>query len=91
MPATYPPPCLCAHRAGCTNIGSLKLQCPSLIESRVPPLRLVPQHVKPLHPPISSVLKENLGEATRVAAEAQDRERKLLGGESIIPHAYRPF
>mmetsp|Transcript_13632 Transcript_13632/g.29229 ORF Transcript_13632/g.29229 Transcript_13632/m.29229 type:complete len:153 (-) Transcript_13632:317-775(-) len=76
---------------GCTNILTLKLQCPNLIDQKVPPLKYIEKHVKPSHPPISSMLKENYSDAARVASESKEREWKSLKDESIIPHAYRPF
>lgn len=75
---------------GCNNIVTLKLQCPSLVDSKLPPLKLIEQHVKPVHPPISMMLKENYSEAAKVAAE-QKEDTKGLKDDSVIPHVHRPL
>lgn len=94
------PPCLllpplptpnATHPTGCTNLLTLKLQCPNIIDQKVPPLRHVEQHVKPAHPPIASMLKSNYADAGRAAADAKEREWKALRDDSIIPHVYRPI
>lgn len=54
-------------------------------------LQVVEQHVKPVHPPISFMLKDNYTEAARCANESKEREWKSLKDDSIIPKAYRPF
>ena len=79
------------YMPGCTGILSLKLQCPSLSESetRIPPLRVIEQHVKPSHPPIAFVLKDTYGEAAAAAAEAKELEWKSLKEESVISKVYR--
>lgn len=70
----------------------VKLQCPNLLDSKIPPLKVAPQHVKPSHPPIASLLKENLTTAAHKAAA----DKEALAGvkdtsDSIIPHVFRPF
>lgn len=76
---------------GCTNIYSLQLQCPSLLDTKVPPLKTIEEHVPPVHPPISWMLKENYGEVARIANEEKEKEWKLLKDESVVPRVYRPF
>ena len=76
---------------GCNNIVTLKLQCPNLIDTKIPPLKFIEQHVKPSHPPISSLLKETYVESGRLAVEAKEREWNGLKDDSIIPRVYRPF
>lgn len=76
---------------GCTNVATLKLQCPALIDSKIPPLKPPPPEVKPKHPPIVAMLKENYKEAAQIAAEAKEKEWKSLKDDSIIPHVFRPF
>ena len=51
---------------GCNSIISLKVQCPSLVDTKIPPLKLIEQHVKPVHPPLSMLLKENYTDAAKV-------------------------
>ncbi|KAG2445624.1 hypothetical protein HXX76_000234 [Chlamydomonas incerta] len=77
---------------GCNNLSVVKLQCPNLLDSKIPPLKVAPQHVKPSHPPIASLLKENLTTAAHKAAA----DKEALSGvkdtsDSIIPHVFRPF
>eukprot|EP00798_Chlamydomonas_sp_ICE-L_P023790 gene23790-9351_t len=77
--------------SGCNSIITLKLQCPTLVESKIPPLKLIEQHVKPVHPPLSLMLKENYSDASKVAADYKEKEFKGLKDDSVIPHAHRPF
>ncbi|GAX74667.1 hypothetical protein CEUSTIGMA_g2115.t1 [Chlamydomonas eustigma] len=77
--------------SGCTGIYTLKLQCPALQEKKVPPLRIIEQHVKPVHPPISFLLKETYSDASKEAAEAKEREWKSKKEDSVISKVYRPF
>lgn len=77
--------------AGCTGIYSLKLQCPNLMEPKVPPLKSIEQHIKPAHAPISFILKDTYTEVSKLAAEAKEREWKSLKEESVIAKVYRPF
>jgi hypothetical protein len=76
---------------GCNNISVLKLHCPHLLEHTIPPLKFTEKHVKPVHPPIASMLKENYAELARIAAEAKEKEGKGLQDDSIIPRVFRPF
>ncbi len=69
----------------------LKLQCPNLLDSKIPTLKTSPQHIKPSHPPINAMLKDNLVDAAQKAAEGKEREWANLTGDSIIPHVFRPF
>mmetsp|Transcript_21570 Transcript_21570/g.54906 ORF Transcript_21570/g.54906 Transcript_21570/m.54906 type:complete len:261 (-) Transcript_21570:661-1443(-) len=76
---------------GCNSIVTLKLQCPALAEQKVPPLKFIERHVKPVHPPIASMLKDSYGELARSAADAKEKEWKGLKDDSTIPRSYRPF
>ncbi|GFH11558.1 uncharacterized protein HaLaN_07074 [Haematococcus lacustris] len=77
--------------SGNTNMMTLKLQCPALKEQQVPPLKVVEQHVKPVHPPIASMLKETYVELAKTRAEAKEKEWKGLSDDSCIPKTHRPF
>lgn len=88
-PPSLPLPPLATH-AGCSNLSVLKLQCPNL-QSKIPQLKSGPQHVKPSHPPIATMLKENLADAAHKAAETKERDWANLIDDSIIPRAFRPF
>lgn len=61
------------------------------VEQKIPPLKFIEQHVKPAHPPIASMLKDNYGELARAQAEAKEKEWKGLKDDSSIPRSYRPF
>ncbi len=77
---------------GCNALTSVKLQCPNLLDSKIPPLQTQPEHVKPQHPPIASLLRENLTAAAHKAAA--DKEAGIPRDapvDSIIPHTFRPF
>ncbi len=76
---------------GCTGIYTLKMECPNVMETKVPPLKVIEQHVKPSHPPISFMLRDNYADAAHLAAEAKEREWKSLKEESGIPPVHRPF
>ena len=77
--------------SGCTNIYSLQLQCPSLLSQNVPPLKYIEEHIKPVHQPISFVLKEQYAEAQRLANEEKEREWKSEKAESSIAKVHRGF
>lgn len=76
---------------GCNNLVTLKLQCSILIDSKIPPLKPALPEVKPKHPPIAAMLKENYKESAQIASEAKEKEWKSLKDDSIIPHVFRPF
>lgn len=76
---------------GCNQIITLKLHCPNLVDTKIPNLKFIEKHVKPVHPPISNLLTENYSHAAKASAEAKEREWKGLKDDSIIPKAYRPF
>lgn len=91
--STPPHPAVLPAPAGCVSMSSVKLQCPGLGDSttKIPPLKEEPKHVKPSHPPIARMLKDNLLGSAATTAEAKDAAWASSGGESIIPHVHRPF
>ncbi|GFR43643.1 hypothetical protein Agub_g4745 [Astrephomene gubernaculifera] len=77
---------------GCNNLSVVKLQCPNLLDSKIPPLNTPPAHVKPSHPPISLLLKENLTAAAHKAASEKEQLSAIKDtSDSMIPHVFRPF
>lgn len=76
---------------GCNQISSLKLQCPTMIDSKIPPLKTAATHVKPSHPALANMLKDNYADAARLAGEERERDWKTLREESVIAHVHRPF
>jgi len=69
----------------------LELQCPALnAEARkLPVIPEAPIAVKPLHPPIAAMLKENMVEAATAAAEAREQGWKVEKVSCGIPAVYR--
>lgn len=64
---------------------------PLQADPKIPPLKFIEKHVKPVHPPINGMLKENYAALAQGRAEAKEKEWKGLKDDSIIPRAYRPF
>lgn len=77
--------------AGSDKLTTLELNCPALTDSKIPPVPQPPIAIKPMHPPIAAMLKENCKEAALLAAEARDREARGLKDDTTIPAVYRPF
>jgi hypothetical protein len=77
--------------AGATNMTKLELQCPALnLEtSKLPQIPQGPIAVKPPHPPIAAMLRENMAEAATVAAEARERSWKVDKVSCGTPAAHR--
>ena len=75
--------------AGCTGITNLKLQCPNLLEPKIPPLVVIDGHIKPSHPPIAFILKDMYTDVMKQANDARELEWKSLKDESMIPKVYR--
>lgn len=69
----------------------MELQCPALNRgsSKLPTVPIIPVAVRPVHPPISAMLKENAREAAIAAAEAREKEWKAAGVTCSIPAVYR--
>lgn len=69
----------------------LELQCPALnrAASKLPTVPVTPVAVRPVHPPISAMLKENAREAAITAAGAKEKEWKAAGVTCSIPAVYR--
>lgn len=74
---------------GCTGVHSLKLQCPALESRTIPPLVPPPPMQKPIHPPFSAMLRENLKEAAQAAAQMRESDTRTIKDDSIIPRVYR--
>uniref|UniRef100_A0A7S0V1B3 Uncharacterized protein n=1 Tax=Polytomella parva TaxID=51329 RepID=A0A7S0V1B3_9CHLO len=75
---------------GCSSLTTVKLHCPNLFQS-VDPTPNSTSHVRPSHPPVAAVLRENLYVAAAVAEAAQEREWSGLRGNSHIAPVFRPF
>lgn len=69
----------------------LELQCPALnLEaSTLPTIPPIPLSVKPVHPPIAAMLRENMVEAATAATEARQRSWKVDSVSSRIPAVYK--
>eukprot|EP00775_Hariotina_reticulata_P011065 gene11065-11221_t len=61
---------------GATAVSKLELQCLSLdaARSKLPNVQMAPVAVKPVHPPIAVMLRENARDAALAAAEDKDKE-----------------
>lgn len=71
---------------------TLELQCPALnaAASKLPVVPVPPVAVRPVHPPIAAMLKENAREAAIAAAEARERQWKAAAASSgRYPTVYR--
>jgi hypothetical protein len=57
-------------------MSKLELQCSVLdvARSKLPNMPIPPVAVKPVHPPIASMLRENARDAALAAAEEKDKE-----------------
>lgn len=77
---------------GAESMKQLELQCPALnLEtSKLPHIVDAPVAVKPVHPPIAAMLKENMVEAATAAAEAREQSWKSHTAASCgIPQVFR--
>lgn len=61
------------------------------VDQKVPPLKFIEKHIKPVHPPIASMLKDQYVELAKGRAEAKEKEWKGLKDDSTIPRVHRPF
>jgi len=77
------------NMAGCTGMTHLKLQCPNLTETKIPPLVAIDEHIKPTHPPLSFILKDMYTEVMKRTNDARELEWKSLKDDSMIPKVYR--
>lgn len=80
--------CACA---GAECMAKLELQCPALSQesSKLPQIPQAPVAVKPAHPPIAAMLRENMAEAATAAAEAREQSWKQDKVSCGIPTVYR--
>jgi hypothetical protein len=69
----------------------LKLQCPALTPetSKLPSIPEPALAVKPTHPPIASMLRENMVAAATAAAEAREKGWKVDNVSCGIPAVHR--
>jgi hypothetical protein len=71
---------------------TLKLHCPGLVTSNVPPLRPAPAPARLAHPPLASLLQESCAEVAHAAAAAREQQwRAHSHDSSVIPGAFRPI
>jgi hypothetical protein len=73
-------------------VTKLELQCPQLNTqaSKLPQVPVAPVAVRPVHPPIAVMLRENAREAALAAAEARERQWKAATASSgRYPAVYR--
>ncbi|WIA09607.1 hypothetical protein OEZ85_008999 [Tetradesmus obliquus] len=77
---------------GADKVTKLELQCPQLNAeaSKLPQVPVPPTAVRPVHPPIAVMLRENAREAALAAAEARERQWKAATASSgRYPAVYR--
>lgn len=69
----------------------LELQCPALNAeaSKLPTIPVAPAAVRPVHPPIAAMLRENMAEAAAAAAEAREQAWKVDKASCGIPPVHR--
>jgi hypothetical protein len=79
--------------AGSPKLVQLELQTPALQPgaSRLPDVPVPPVAIKPLHPPIAAMLRENCKEAAVCVAEAKEKGWREARSSSSIPAVHRPF
>jgi hypothetical protein len=88
---THAIPCL-LDTAGCTGLVTLKLHCPNLASSTVPPLKPAPAPARLAHPPLATLLQESCREVAHAAAAAKEQQWRTLNHDSsMIPGAFRPL
>jgi hypothetical protein len=81
-----------ASPAGCTGLVTLKLHCPNLASSTVPPLKPAPAPARLAHPPLAALLQESCREVAHAAAAAKEQQWRTLNHDSsMIPGAFRPM
>lgn len=72
-------------------MAKLELQCPALNpeSSKLPPIQQAPVAVKPPHPPVAAMLRENMAEAAAALAEAREQSWKQDKVSCGIPTVHR--
>jgi len=78
---------------GCNALECLKLHTPKLAHegSTIPGVKGVPRVVKPAHPPLALMLKDNCREMAVHEAEAVEAAWKMPADGAIIPVVHRPI